>query len=156
MLLHGIGKTFFQVLIVFPCTNSLLSLFLCRECCLCYLKMGSHDGGDEELPPPPPVPPDVVPIKAEDVVGELPANKPVKPKRLLMDRPGIGRKGQLAQLYSNHFKVAVKSTEDFFFHYYVCLLTEFTIFCSKYIIVCPLSDNNLSLADEIALFYLNR
>jgi len=118
--------------------------------------MGSHDGEDEELPPPPPVPPDVVPIKAEDAVVESPANKLVKPKRLLMDRPGIGRKGQLVQLYSNHFKVVVKSTEDFFFHYYVCLLTEFTIFCSKYIIVCPLFVNNLSLADEIVLFYLNR
>ncbi|AQK89066.1 argonaute104 [Zea mays] len=86
--------------------------------------MGSHDGEDEELPPPPPVPPDVIPIKAEDAVGESPANHILKPKRLLMDRPGIGRKGQPTQLYSNHFKVAVKSTEDVFFHYYVNLKYE--------------------------------
>jgi eukaryotic translation initiation factor 2C len=107
--------------------------------------MGSHDGEDEELPPPPPVPPDVIPIKAEDAVGESPAKQILKPKRLLMDRPGIGRKGQPTQLYSNHFKVAVKSTEDVFFHYYVCLLTEFMILCSKYVIVCPLFITNLWL-----------
>lgn len=94
------------------------------RCCLFYLEMGSHDGEDEELPPPPPVPPDVIPIKAEDAVGESPANHILKPKRLLMDRPGIGRKGQPTQLYSNHFKVAVKSTEDVFFHYYVNLKYE--------------------------------
>lgn len=110
-----------------------------------YLEMGSHDGEDEELPPPPPVPPDVIPIKAEDAVGESPAKQILKPKRLLMDRPGIGRKGQPTQLYSNHFKVAVKSTEDVFFHYYVCLLTEFMILCSKYVIVCPLFITNLWL-----------
>ncbi|KAJ1264418.1 hypothetical protein BS78_09G261800 [Paspalum vaginatum] len=86
--------------------------------------MGSHDGEIDELPPPPPVPPDVVPIKAEDVVGELPPEKPVKPKRLPMARPGIGRKGQFIQLYSNHYKVNLKSTEDFFFHYYVNLKYE--------------------------------
>ncbi|OEL24890.1 Protein argonaute 4B, partial [Dichanthelium oligosanthes] len=111
------------------------------------LKMGSHDGEVEELPPPPPVPPDVVPIKADDVVplevvppdvvppdvvpikaddvvGESPPNKPVKPKRVPMVRPGIGRKGQQILLYSNHFKVSVKSTEDFFFHYHVNLKYE--------------------------------
>ncbi|CAL4902476.1 unnamed protein product [Urochloa decumbens] len=86
--------------------------------------MGSHDGEADELPPPPPVPPDVVPIKAEDVVGELPPNKPVKPKKLPMARPGVGRKGQSIQLYSNHFKVSVKSTEEFFFHYHVNLKYE--------------------------------
>ncbi|CAN6349965.1 unnamed protein product [Urochloa humidicola] len=83
--------------------------------------MASHDGEADELPPPPPVPPDVVPIKAEDVVGGSPPNKPVKPKRVPMARPGVGRKGQSIQLYSNHFKVSVKSTEDFFFHYHVNL-----------------------------------
>ncbi|CAN6358861.1 unnamed protein product [Urochloa humidicola] len=83
--------------------------------------MGSHDGETDDLPPPPPLPPDVVPIRAEDVVGELPPNKPVKPTRLPLARPGVGRKGQSIQLYSNHFKVSVKSTEDFFFHYHVNL-----------------------------------
>ncbi|KAF8724800.1 hypothetical protein HU200_020737 [Digitaria exilis] len=85
--------------------------------------MGSHDG-EAELPPPPPVPPDVVPIKADDVVGESPPDKPVKPKRVPMARPGVGRKGQPIQLYSNHFKVSVNSIEDFFFHYHVNLKYE--------------------------------
>jgi len=86
--------------------------------------MSSHDGDADELPPPPPVPPNVVPIKADDVLGESPPDKPVKPKKLPMARPGVGRKGQLIQLYSNHFKVLVKSTEDFFFHYDVKLKYE--------------------------------
>ena len=81
--------------------------------------MSSHDGDADELPPPPPVPPNVVPIKADDVLGEgeSPPNKPAKPKKLPMARPGVGRKGQLIQLYSNHIKVSAKSTEEFFFHY---------------------------------------
>ena len=104
-----------------------------------YLKMSSHDGDADELPPPPPVPPNVVPIKADDVLGEgeSPPNKPAKPKKLPMARPGVGRKGQLIQLYSNHFKVSVKSTEDFFFHYDVCLTTKLTY--SKYIVTYPSS-----------------
>lgn len=105
--------------------NHCYPCFLAESAACIYLKMGSHDGEADELPPPPPVPPDVVPIKAEDVVGELPPNKPVKPKRVPMVRPGIGRKGQSIQLYSNHFKVSVKSTEDFFVHYHVCLLAKF-------------------------------
>jgi eukaryotic translation initiation factor 2C len=88
--------------------------------------MGSQDGEADELPPPPPLPPDVVPIRAEDIVGELPQNKPVKPKKVPMVRPGLGKNGQLIQLYSNHFKVTVKSSEDFFFHYHVSLLAKFT------------------------------
>uniref|UniRef100_M8D3U5 Uncharacterized protein n=1 Tax=Aegilops tauschii TaxID=37682 RepID=M8D3U5_AEGTA len=52
--------------------------------------MDPSDRGPEELPPPPPLPPDVVPIKAEDVAEELPPNKPTKPKRLPMARPGLG------------------------------------------------------------------
>ncbi|CAN6331685.1 unnamed protein product [Urochloa humidicola] len=86
--------------------------------------MGSHDSEADELPPPPPVPPDVVPIKAEDVIGESPPNKPVKPKRVPIARPGVGRKGKSIQLYSNHFKISVKSTEDFFSHYHVNLKYE--------------------------------
>ena len=102
-----------------------------------YLKMGSHDGEGDELPPPPPVPPNVVPIKADDVLGESPPDKPVKPKKLPMARPGVGRKGQAIQLYSNHFKVSVKNTEEFFFHYDVCLTTKLTY--SKYIVTYPSS-----------------
>jgi hypothetical protein len=76
-------------------------LLPCLEVAACiYLKMGSHDGEADELPPPPPVPPNVVPIKADDVLGESPPNKPVKPKKLPMVRPGVGRKGQPIQLYS--------------------------------------------------------
>lgn len=100
--------------------------------------MGSHDGEADELPPPPPVPPDVVPIRAEDVVGESAPDKPVKPKRVPMARPGVGRKGQPIQLYSNHFKVSVNSIEDFFFHYHVCPRTKLTY--SKYIAAYPCLD----------------
>ncbi|KAK3134663.1 hypothetical protein QOZ80_5BG0409160 [Eleusine coracana subsp. coracana] len=86
--------------------------------------MSSHDGEADELPPPPPLPPNVVPIKAGDAAGESPLDKPAKPKRLPMARPGIGKKGQPIQLYSNHFKVTVKNTDDFFFHYHVNLKYE--------------------------------
>ncbi|GJN22127.1 hypothetical protein PR202_gb09663 [Eleusine coracana subsp. coracana] len=95
-----------------------------RELCLFYDKMSSHDGEADELPPPPPLPPNVVPIKAGDAAGESPLDKPAKPKRLPMARPGIGKKGQPIQLYSNHFKVTVKNTDDFFFHYHVNLKYE--------------------------------
>ncbi|CAL4902553.1 unnamed protein product [Urochloa decumbens] len=86
--------------------------------------MGSHDGEADELPPPPPVRSDMVPIKAEYVVGESPPNMPVKPKRVPMARPGVGRKGQSIHLYSNHFEVSVNGPEDFFFHYHVNLKFE--------------------------------
>jgi hypothetical protein len=123
--------------------------------------MGSHDGEADELPPPPPVPPNVVPIKADDVLGESPPNKPVKPKKLPMVRPGVGRKGQPIQLYSNHFKVLVKSTEDFFFHYDVCLTTKLLTY-SKYIVAFPSFFLSLSLyiyislTDQIVMFVMNR
>ncbi|KAL6841492.1 hypothetical protein ACP4OV_028635 [Aristida adscensionis] len=86
--------------------------------------MGSHEGEVEDLPPPPPVPPNIVPIKADDATGDLPPSKPAKPQRLPGTRPGIGKKGQSIQLYSNHFKVSVKSTDDFFHHYHVNLKYE--------------------------------
>ncbi|KAF0891619.1 hypothetical protein E2562_010604 [Oryza meyeriana var. granulata] len=86
--------------------------------------MDAHDGEADELPPPPPVPPNVVPIKADDVESESPATKPTKPKRFPMARPGLGKKGQPIQLYANHYKVSVKSTEEFFFHYNVILKYE--------------------------------
>ncbi|CAM0907115.1 unnamed protein product [Alopecurus aequalis] len=62
-----------------------------------------------ELPPPPPLPPNM---------------KPTKPKRLPIARPGLGKKGQPIQLLANHFKVSVKSSDDFFHHYYVNLKYE--------------------------------
>ncbi|KAM0827937.1 hypothetical protein ACQ4PT_067874 [Festuca glaucescens] len=82
--------------------------------------MDPHD----ELPPPPPLPPNVVPIKAEDAAKESPPNKPTKPTRLPIARPGLGKKGQPIQLLANHFKVSVKSSDDFFHHYYVKLKYE--------------------------------
>uniref|UniRef100_A0A0D9WZ08 Piwi domain-containing protein n=1 Tax=Leersia perrieri TaxID=77586 RepID=A0A0D9WZ08_9ORYZ len=86
--------------------------------------MDAHDGEADELPPPPPIPPNVVPIKADGVESESPANKPTKPKRFPMARPGLGKKGQPIQLLANHYKVSVKSTEEFFFHYNVVLKYE--------------------------------
>uniref|UniRef100_A0A0D9ZGT2 Uncharacterized protein n=2 Tax=Oryza glumipatula TaxID=40148 RepID=A0A0D9ZGT2_9ORYZ len=86
--------------------------------------MDAHDGEADELPPPPPVPANVVPIKADDVESEVPANKPAKPKRFPMARPGLGRKGQPIQLLANHYKVSVKSSEEYFFHYNVILKYE--------------------------------
>ncbi|KAF7111729.1 LOW QUALITY PROTEIN: hypothetical protein CFC21_111707 [Triticum aestivum] len=87
--------------------------------------MDPSDGGPEELPPPPPLPPDVVPIKAEeDVAEELPPNKPTKPKRLPMARPGLGKRGHTIQLLANHYKVSLKGSEEFFYHYHVNLKYE--------------------------------
>ncbi|KAM0878492.1 hypothetical protein ACQ4PT_034823 [Festuca glaucescens] len=82
--------------------------------------MDPHD----ELPPPPPLPLNVVPIKAEDAAKESPPNKPTKPTRLPIARPGLGKKGQPIQLLANHFKVSLKSSVDFFHHYYVKLKYE--------------------------------
>lgn len=74
----------------------------------------------EGLPPPPPVvPPDVVPVKA-DSGRSSPPNKPAKPKRVPMPRPGLAKRGQPIQLLTNHFKVSVRNVDDYFFHYSVC------------------------------------
>ncbi|VAI81356.1 unnamed protein product [Triticum turgidum subsp. durum] len=87
--------------------------------------MDPSDGGPDELPPPPPLPPDVVPIKEkEDVAEELPPNKPAKPKRLPMARPGLGKRGHTIQLLANHYKVSLKGSEEFFHHYHVNLKYE--------------------------------
>uniref|UniRef100_A0A8R7VCA0 PAZ domain-containing protein n=1 Tax=Triticum urartu TaxID=4572 RepID=A0A8R7VCA0_TRIUA len=88
--------------------------------------MDPSDGGPDEVPPPPPpLPPDVVPIKAkEDVAEELPPNKPAKPKRLSMARPGLGKRGNTIQLLANHYKVSLKGSEEFFYHYHVNLKYE--------------------------------
>ena len=84
----------------------------CRE-----LRMDPHD---DELPPHP-LPPNVVLIGAEDAVANEPppADKPTDPKKLPMARPGLGKKGVPIQLLANHYKVSVKSSEDFFHHYHV-------------------------------------
>ncbi|XP_051214565.1 protein argonaute 4B [Lolium perenne] len=97
-----------------------MTLLLVPERSFCPLMMDPHD----ELPPPPPLPPNVVPIKAEDAAKESPPNKPTKPTRLPIARPGLGKKGQPIQLLANHFKVSVKSSDDFFHHYHVNLKYE--------------------------------
>ncbi|XP_072959526.1 protein argonaute 4B-like [Typha angustifolia] len=89
--------------------------------------MEAHDGFDpgqgEDLPPPPPIPPNVVPIKAESERNS-PPKKASKTKRVPMPRPGLGRKGQPVPLYTNHFKVSVRSMDDNFYHYSVSLKYE--------------------------------
>jgi eukaryotic translation initiation factor 2C len=67
----------------------------------------------DDLPPPPPLPPNVDPIKAEE------AKKLAKPKRALIARPGYGKRGNAINLVTNHFKVSLKTTDEFFHHYYV-------------------------------------
>ncbi|KAK3163451.1 hypothetical protein QOZ80_1AG0003890 [Eleusine coracana subsp. coracana] len=80
--------------------------------------MEPHEGEADELPPPPPLAPDSEPIKAEEI------RKPPKPKRTLVPRKGYGRKGQQIKLYTNHFKVSLKNSDEFFHHYYVNLKYE--------------------------------
>lgn len=116
-----------------------------------YCQMESH--GDD-LPPPPPLPPNVEPIKAESA-DDLPPPPPVKPeeakkiskpKRALIARPGFGKRGNPIQLVTNHFKVSLKTTDEFFHHYYVCLyilvnflccipLSLFTLFVVEFLVL---------------------
>jgi eukaryotic translation initiation factor 2C len=77
--------------------------------------MESHNGEAEDLPPPPPLNSGDEPLKAEEI------KKLSKPKRALVPRKGFGKKGQPIRLVTNHFKVSLKNTEEFFYHYYVCL-----------------------------------
>jgi eukaryotic translation initiation factor 2C len=76
----------------------------------------AEEAGD--LPPPPPLPPSVEPIRAEE------AKKLAKPKRALIARPGYGKRGNPINLVTNHFKVSLKTTDEFFHHYYVNLKYE--------------------------------
>ncbi|CAL4964194.1 unnamed protein product [Urochloa decumbens] len=80
--------------------------------------MESHNGEADDLPPPPPLNAGDEPVKAEET------NKPSKPKRSLIQRKGFGKKGQPIRLVTNHFKVSLKNTEEFFYHYYVNLKYE--------------------------------
>ncbi|RYR63852.1 hypothetical protein Ahy_A04g021608 isoform B [Arachis hypogaea] len=80
------------------------------------------NGTEASLPPPPPVvPPDVVPVKAEDALAE-----PVKKKvsRLPIARRGLGSKGMKIALQTNHFKVNVTNNDGNFFHYSVAFAYE--------------------------------
>lgn len=81
---------------------------------------GNGTENEDSLPPPPPVvPPDVVPVKAEQVLPPEPAKK--KPSRVPMARRGLGSKGQKMQLLTNHFKVNFTNNDGHFFQYSVCL-----------------------------------
>ncbi|CAL4957224.1 unnamed protein product [Urochloa decumbens] len=80
--------------------------------------MDSHNGKADDLPPPPPLNAGDEPLKAEEI------KKPSKPKRDLVPRKGFGKKGQPIRLVTNHFKVSLKNTEEFFYHYYVNLKYE--------------------------------
>uniref|UniRef100_A0A453EQL1 PAZ domain-containing protein n=1 Tax=Aegilops tauschii subsp. strangulata TaxID=200361 RepID=A0A453EQL1_AEGTS len=97
-----------------------------------FAEMESHS---DDLPPPPPLPPNAEPIKAESA-DDLPPPPPLppikpeeakkisKPKRALIARPGFGKRGNPIQLVTNHFKVSLKTTDEFFHHYYVNLKYE--------------------------------
>ncbi|KAM1124608.1 hypothetical protein ACFX11_040190 [Malus domestica] len=77
-----------------------------------------------ELPPPPPIiPPNVVPTVAEEKSLEL-YKKASTPKRVPMARSGNGTKGQKIPLLTNHFKVAVNKSDEYFFHYSIAMSYE--------------------------------
>uniref|UniRef100_A0A1D1YYN5 Protein argonaute 4A n=1 Tax=Anthurium amnicola TaxID=1678845 RepID=A0A1D1YYN5_9ARAE len=79
---------------------------------------------EEALPPPPPViPPNVVPIIADPEDISLP-KKASKPKRTLMARPGISKRGQTIPLLTNHFRVDIRNVDGYFYHYSVVLKYE--------------------------------
>ncbi|XP_077242191.1 protein argonaute 4A-like [Tasmannia lanceolata] len=79
----------------------------------------------EALPPPPLViPPNLVPIKAEQI-AEVPRKvTKTQPKRVPMARPGLGRKGNKLPLLTNHFSVTPTKGDGYFFHYSVSLFYE--------------------------------
>jgi len=94
--------------------------------------MEPHNGEADDLPPPPPLDAGIEPLKADET------KKMLKPKRALVPRQGFGKKGQPIKLLTNHFKVSLKNTEEFFYHYYVCLLslsTIFLLFSCSYLII---------------------
>ncbi|KAG2587979.1 hypothetical protein PVAP13_5NG186800 [Panicum virgatum] len=80
--------------------------------------MDSHNGEADDLPPPPPLNACIEPLKSEET------KKLLKPKRALIPRKGFGKKGQQIRLVTNHFKVSLKNTDEFFYHYYVNLKYE--------------------------------
>lgn len=83
---------------------------------------GNGNGNEDALAPPPPpppvVPPNVVPLKAEEVLPPEPVKK--KPSRVPIARRGLGTKGTKLPILTNHFKVNVTNNDGNFFHYSVC------------------------------------
>lgn len=85
-----------------------------------FAEMASPRNGSrpESLPPPPAIPPNVVPIKAEEL--KIPA-MPEIPKHHPMVRTGIGNDGRRIKLLANHFHVKYNAKDAVFFHYSVRL-----------------------------------
>ncbi|KAF8661498.1 hypothetical protein HU200_056914 [Digitaria exilis] len=83
--------------------------------------MEFHNHEADDLPPSPPLNAGDEALKAEET------KKLVKPKRALVPWKGFGKKGQPIRLVTNHFKVSLKNTDEFFFHYYVCLLSLYKV-----------------------------
>ncbi|XP_052203898.1 protein argonaute 4-like [Diospyros lotus] len=88
--------------------------------------MGSFEkdgnGAAGGLPPPPPVPPNVVPLRAQEEQGTEALKKKIV--RLPMERRGLGSKGQKIMILTNHFKVNVTNVEGYFYHYSVTVSYE--------------------------------
>ncbi|KAK9101079.1 hypothetical protein Scep_024509 [Stephania cephalantha] len=82
------------------------------------------NGAEAALPPPPPIPPNVVPLHEDKEQVPDVENQVAKPKRELMARKGLARRGQPIQLLTNHFAVKVANTDGYFFHYSVALFYE--------------------------------
>ncbi|XP_004491186.1 protein argonaute 4-like [Cicer arietinum] len=78
---------------------------------------GNGNNGESLPPPPPIVPPDVEPVKIEQV-------KKKGPTRVPMARRGLGSKGTKLPLLTNHFKVNVANNDGYFYQYSVALFYE--------------------------------
>jgi eukaryotic translation initiation factor 2C len=61
----------------------------------------------EDLPPLPPT------------SNLVPKTESSKPKRIPAAQPGLASRGQRINLVANHYRVNVKSTDDYFYHYSV-------------------------------------
>ncbi|KAM2156159.1 hypothetical protein ACFX1R_041888 [Malus domestica] len=86
--------------------------------------MESSDPKGAELHPPPAIiPPKVVPTVAEGKSVEV-FKKPSTSKLVPMSRPGFGSRGKNIQLTTNHFKVGVKISDGYFFHYSIDMFYE--------------------------------
>ncbi|PKA57956.1 Protein argonaute 4B [Apostasia shenzhenica] len=77
---------------------------------------------EEDLP----LPPTIVPLNMTPMIiqNDSPAKESAKKKRVPMARPGFARKGQSMTLLTNHFKVAIRNVDNYFYHYSVNLKYE--------------------------------